>query len=59
MNNDKGFIRQIDVFKNYDEAEEFIETNKNRIQLADDEYLNIIFIDYDKNGDEINFGTVC
>lgn len=59
VNNDKGFIRQIDVFENYDEAEEFIETNKNRIQLADDEYLNIIFIDYDKNGDEINFGTVC
>lgn len=59
VNNDKGFVRQIDVFKNYDEAEEFIETNKNKIQLADDEYLNIIFIDYDKNGNEINFGTVC
>lgn len=59
VNNDKGFVRQIDVFKNYDEAEEFIETNKNKIQLADGEYLNIIFIDYDKNGNEINFGTVC
>lgn len=59
INNDKGFVRQIDVFESYDKAEKFIETNKNKIQLADGEYFNIIFIDYDKNGDEISFGTVC
>lgn len=59
VNNDKGFVRQIDVFKSYDKAEEFIKKNKNKIQLADGEYFNIIFIDYDKNGNEINFGTVC
>ena len=59
VNNDKGFVRQVDVFKSYDAAEEFVETNKTKIQLADGEYFNIIFIDYDKNGNEINFGTVC
>lgn len=57
INNDKGFVRQIDVFDSYKAAEDFI--NKFDGHLDSDEYLNIIFIDYDANGNEIEFGTVC
>ena len=57
VNNTKGFVRQLDVFKTYEEAEEF--ANNYDTPLAWDEYLNIIFIDYDENDDEIGFGTVC
>ena len=57
VNNEKGFVRQIDVFQSYEEACDFAD-NCNE-PLNDDEYLNIIFIDYNKNGDEIAFGTVC
>lgn len=57
INNDKGFVRQIDVFNTYEEAEEFADNYKE--PLNDEEYLNIIFIDYNKSGDEIDFGTVC
>lgn len=57
VNNDKGFVRQIDVFSSYEEAEVFAE-NYDEEQLNDDECLNIIFIDYDENGDEIDFGSV-
>lgn len=57
VNNDKGFVRQIDVFSTYEEAEEFADNYKE--PLNDGEYLNIIFIDYNENDDEIGFGTVC
>lgn len=57
VNNEKGFVRQIDVFDTYEQAEDF--ANKYNEPLEDEEYLNIIFIDYDENGDEIQFGTVC
>lgn len=57
VNNDKGFVRQIDVFNTYEEAEEFTDNYKE--PLNDEEYLNIIYIDYDCYGDEIGFGTVC
>ena len=57
VNNDKGFVRQIDVFSSHEEAEVFAE-NYDEEQLNYDEYLNIIFIDYDENGDEIDFGSV-
>ena len=57
VNNEKGFVRQIEVFASYEQAENFADSYKE--PLDDDEYLNIIFIDYDKNGDEIRFGTVC
>ena len=56
-NNGNKFIRQVDVFDTYEEACEFADNYKE--PLADDEYLNIIFIDYNENGDEIEFGTVC
>lgn len=57
VNNDKGFIRQIDVFNTYEEAEYFTEHYEE--PLNDKEYLNIIFIDYDEDGDEIGFHSVC
>ena len=57
INNDKGFVRQLEVFNSYEEAEEFVSRCKEL--LKDDEYINIIFIDYDKNDNEIAFGTVC
>lgn len=57
INNDKGFVRQIDVFSSYEQAEEFAYNYKE--PLDDGEYLNIIFINYNANDDEIGFGTVC
>lgn len=57
VNNDKGFVKQIDVFTTYEEAEAFADNYKE--PLDDGEYLNIIFIDYDENGNEVEFGTVC
>jgi hypothetical protein len=57
VNNSKGFVRQIEVFCSYEEANKFVEVCDEH--LADDEYFNIIFIDYNENGDEIAFGTVC
>lgn len=57
INNDKGFVNQIDVFSTYEQAKDFVK-NYNK-SLKDGEYLNIIFIDYNENGDEIGFGTVC
>lgn len=57
INNEKGFVRQIEVFQSYKEAEDFIKTTDE--ELSEDEYFNIIFIDYNENDDEIDFGTVC
>ena len=57
VNNHKGFVRQIEVFNSYDMASKFAQNYKE--PLGDDEYLNIIFIDYDENDNEIGFGTVC
>lgn len=57
VNNEHGFVRQIDVFSTYEAAESFSETHDG--ELNSDEWLNIIFIDYNENGDEIRFGTVC
>ena len=57
VNNEHGFVRQIDVFETYEEAEAFADNYEE--PLAWGEYLNIIFIDYNENGDEIAFGTVC
>jgi hypothetical protein len=57
INNDEGFVRQIDVFTSYKKAETF--ANNYKEPLRDEEYINIIFIDYDENDNEIGFGTVC
>ena len=56
VNNPKGFVRQIELFDTYEEADEFASNYDG--QLLNDEYLNIIFIDYDEDGDEIGFGSV-
>ena len=56
VNNDIGFVRQLDVFNSYEEALDFQE-NYNK-PLKDGEYLNIIYIDYDENEDEMGFGSV-
>lgn len=56
INNDNGFVRQIDVFDTLEEADEFIkEYNK---PLEEDEFLNIICIEYNENEDEIGFYSV-
>lgn len=57
VNNDKGFVRQIEVFDSYEKACEFAASCDD--VLFEDEYFNIIFIDYDENDNEIGFGTVC
>lgn len=57
VNNTHGFVRQIDVFDSYEKACEFADNYNGA--LSEDEYLNIIFIDYNENDDEIGFGTVC
>lgn len=57
VNNSKDiFVRQIDVFQTYEEALEF--ANNYDEELLDGEYLNIIYIDYDENEDEVGFGSV-
>ena len=56
VNNEKGFVRQIDVFQTIEEAQEF--TKHGDIKLEDGEYINIIWIEYDENGDEIGFGSM-
>ena len=58
VNNENGFVRQIEVFfDTYEEAEYFVEHYEE--PLNDGEYLNIICIEYNENGDEIGFHTVC
>ena len=57
LNNENGFVRQIEVFNSYEDAEKFADTYDE--EMSYNEYLNIIFIDYNENGDEIGFGTVC
>ena len=56
VNNKKGFVRQIEIFQTYEEAENFVKITDE--ELNEDEYFNIIFIDYDKDENEIDFGTV-
>lgn len=56
VNNEHGFVRQIDVFSTYEMAVDF--KDKYDELLDDGEYLDIIFIDYDEYGNEIEFGSV-
>lgn len=53
--NNNGFVRQIDVFDTYSKAVEFAE-NYNE-ELSADEHLNITYIVYDKNENEIDMDT--
>lgn len=56
--NDKNgsFVRQLDIFSTYEEAVSFKENYSKPLNPG--EYLNIIFINYDKNGEEIGIGSV-
>lgn len=58
VNNEHGFVHQIDVFSTCEQAEACCD-DYDKNNLAEDEYLNIIFIDYNSDGDEVGFGTVC
>lgn len=57
INNNKGFVKQLDIFQTYEEAEQFC--NEYSEPLDDEQYSNIIFIDYDEEDNEIEFGTAC
>ena len=57
INDEKGFVRQVDIFPSYEAAVDYAECCDDT--LEDGEYFNIIFIDYNEYGDEIAFGTVC
>lgn len=50
------FLEQVDVFGSYEEANEFL--NDNDVELKRGEQLNLIFIDYSDNGDEIQVGSI-
>ncbi len=55
--NNNGFVRQIDVFETLEKADRFMkECNE---PLEEDEFLNIICIEYNENEDEIGFYSVC
>lgn len=56
IRNDKGFVRQIDVFDSYEEAEFFAENYAE--PLNEGEYLSIICITCDCHGNEISVETV-
>lgn len=56
VNNESGFVKQLEVFQTYEEAVKFIDDYNE--PLNKNEYLNIIFVDYNENGDEIAFGSV-
>ena len=43
LNNENGFVKQIEVFNSYEDAEKFADTYDE--DMSDNEYLNIIFID--------------
>lgn len=56
VNNDNGFVKQIDVFDTLEEANKFVKEYNE--PLEEDEFLNIICIEYDENEDEIGFYSV-
>ena len=56
VNNDRGFVRQLEAFETLEAADNYAENSN--IELKEGEYLNIIFVDYNYNGDEIDFGSV-
>lgn len=56
VNDENGFKYQIDVYSTFEEAEKCARSGD--IKLEDGEYINIIWIDYDENGDEIGFGSM-
>lgn len=51
IHNNNGFVRQIDVFNDYEEALNYCKNYNN--PLLDKEYLIVVVVDYDENGNEI------
>ena len=58
VNGVKKLVSQIDCFPTYEKAEECLKSYE-KDKLGPEEYLGIIFIDYDENEEEVDFGTVC
>ena len=56
INNKNGFVKQIDVFSTLEEADKFVKEYNE--PLKEDEFLNIICIEYNENEDEIGFYSV-
>ncbi len=52
-----GFIRRMGVFYTCEEAEAFFVNSYTR-KLNDDEYVNIVFLEYDKHNNLINDGVL-
>lgn len=48
--NDGSFIRQVDIFNTYEEAEKYIDT----FPLNNEMYYSIWCIEYDNRGEEID-----
>lgn len=55
---DDTFIRRLAVFPTYDEAEKYFD-ECDEDDFSNIEYLQIIYIDYDENDNEISFGAFC
>lgn len=56
VNDEKGFEYQVDIFPTIEAAINYAKSSD--IKLKDGQYINIIWIDYDKNGNEIAFGSM-
>lgn len=56
VNDEKGFEYQVDIFPTIEAAINCAKSSD--INLKDGQYINIIWIDYDENGDEIAFGSM-
>lgn len=57
VHNNERWVRQLDVFGSYEEAKRFMESYNE--PLNREEYLAIIYIDYDENEVEIRRGYMC
>ena len=51
---DGEFVRQIDIYQDFETAYENIETYKEEIE--ENEFLSITYIDYDENENELRHG---
>lgn len=56
INDNNGFVKQLDVFNTYEEAINFKE--KCSYPLRGNEYLSIICVDYDEDDNEIGISLL-
>jgi hypothetical protein len=52
-----GFIRRMGMFYSCEEAEAFFANSYTR-KLEKDEYVNVVFLEYDKYNNQINDGVL-